>query len=112
MAGRAAPVLDVRIVLKLPGADTVDGFGNAVAGAPTDAPVWASRMTTAARWARAVSIEGDLTPEDRAYVIRYRDDVLDGGRLIDEEGVERDFTPPVPFGDRRRHLALVARRVV
>ena len=112
MADRAAPVLDVRITLKLAGADTTDGFGNVVAGAPVTAPVWASRLLAGGRWTRALSVEADVSVDDRAYVIRYREDALGGGRLIDEEGVERDFTPPVPYGDRRRFLALVARRVV
>ena len=111
MPPRAAPTLDRRITLLIPGPEVGDDYGHDQPGEPTPAPVWANRTDAAPRDQLSYDNDQRLDVHLAVFTIRYRADVRAGWQIIDDEGQRRCVVGRSPTERRRRYLALLCEAI-
>ena len=111
MTSQVVPTLDRRVTLHIPGAPTIDPFGQRRPGPATDNEVWAARLDFTGRDTLRVTDEGRVDVTYTRIIIRHRADVSVAVSLIDDVGVLRqvDGVADYPSGSRGRYLELMAR---
>ena len=111
MVSQAAPTLDRRVTLHIPGVATIDPFGQRRPGPATDDEVWAARLDFTGRDTLRVTDEGRVDVTYTRVIIRWRADVSVAVSLTDDVGVLRqvDGVADYPSGSRGRYLELMAR---
>ena len=107
-----AIALDRLVTLHIPGAATIDDYGQSQPGPVTDVKVWARRIDLTGRGIEQLEVENTqrLNIHRTFIVIRHRADVEAGQELTDDAGQKRRIIGLAELG-RGRYIELLAERI-
>ena len=105
-----AIALDRLVTLHIPGAATIDDYGQSQPGPVTDVKVWARRRDVAAGEQLEIENTQRLNIQLTRLVIRHRADVEAGQDVTDDAGEKRRIIGLAELG-RMRHIELLAERI-